>query len=259
MFQVELEHWWYLGMQQITRALLNKWYCARTDLKILDAGCGTGAAMSTYLSNYGRVTGFDLSPVALHYCRKRLAPLSASNVPSIVNDVPPIVNKVPSIVRACITQIPFPSHSFDLAASFDVLYESSVSDDLTALQELARVLITGGRLLIRLPAYPWLRGQHDTVVHTARRYTSGQLKRLLEHSGLVIEHITYANTVLFPIAALKRLSERFFQQTKPISDLALQTGPFNRLFQWILMLEAGPAAGPGLPYGLSVIAVGRKP
>ena len=73
MYHVEDRHWWYRGMETITRALLERWIPLRSP-KILDAGCGTGAAMTTYLAEYGMVTGIDLYAEALRFCRKRNAP-----------------------------------------------------------------------------------------------------------------------------------------------------------------------------------------
>jgi len=52
MFEVETVHWWYLGMESITRAILNQWVPSKSNQYILDAGCGTGAAMSIYLAEY---------------------------------------------------------------------------------------------------------------------------------------------------------------------------------------------------------------
>jgi hypothetical protein len=116
----------------------------------------------------------------------------------------------------------------------------------------------GGRLLLRLPAYDWLRGRHDAAVHTARRYTAGQVKSLLQRSGLALERLSYANTFLFPVALAKRLAESFLPRRKTGSDLQLGTGRLNRLLQTLLACEAPLAARIGLPFGLSVIALGRK-
>ncbi len=237
MFRAEDGHWWYAGMEAITRALLDRRYQPSGKLRILDAGCGTGAAMTGFLAGYGLVTGFDLSPVALRFCQQREAP---------------------RLVNASTVDIPFASGQFDLVTSFDVLYEQGVPDDRPALAEIYRVLAPGGRLLIRLPAYDWLRGRHDRAVQTARRYTARQLARLVRGSGFTLEHLTYANTLLFPLALIKRLFERFTPQRSQRSDLAWDPGVFNRLLQAILSLEAPIIARTGLPFGLSVVAVGRK-
>ena len=58
MYQAEQVHWWYLGMQAITRAMLDR-YMQNGDMQILDAGCGTGGAMAACLPRYGQVTGCE--------------------------------------------------------------------------------------------------------------------------------------------------------------------------------------------------------
>jgi ubiquinone/menaquinone biosynthesis C-methylase UbiE len=237
MFHAEDRHWWYRGMEAITRALLDRRIRPASRLKILDAGCGTGAAMTTYLAHYGDVTGVDIYPGALIYCGKRDAKRLAC---------------------ASVLDLPLASASFDLVTSFDVLYERMVVDELKALREFFRVLLPGGRLFLRLPAYDWLRGQHDQRVHTNRRYTRSSLKDLLEQSGFTVEHLSYANTILFPFAVLKRLGERILPNGAAESDLALQAGVFNAVFEHILASEAFLVSRIGLPYGLSVVALARK-
>jgi ubiquinone/menaquinone biosynthesis C-methylase UbiE len=238
MFEVETAHWWYLGMEKITRAVLKRWYSCTSDSFILDAGCGTGAAMSTYLADYGHVTGIDVSPLALSFCRQR---------------------NLTSLSLASVSNIPFPPESFDLVTSFDVLYEQAVSSDLAVLTEFRRVLRPGGLTLLRLPAYDWLRGEHDRVIHTARRYTVPQVKRLLVESGFQPLHVTYANTFLFPLALGKRLLERIFPPDPASSDLSVNVGGLNGIFKHILASEAFFVSRIRLPFGLSVIAVARKP
>jgi SAM-dependent methyltransferase len=239
MYHAETRHWWYLGMAAITRAILNRYVSPiPSALKILDAGCGTGAAMSAFLFDYGIVTGCDISPLALSFCRAR---------------------NLTRLARASVMEIPFPADGFDLVTSFDVLYERAVTSDSAALAEFFRVLRPGGFLLLRLPAYNWLRGQHDRAIHTARRYTASQVARLLTSNGFRLAHITYANAFLFPLALAKRLLERAWPPNPDSSDLSIQTGAFNSLFRHILSSEAPLAARTGQPFGLSVIALGQKP
>ena len=235
-YQVENQHWWYLGMEAITRAILDHYGSPAASRKILDAGCGTGAAMSTYLANYGNVTGFDLSPLALRACQSR---------------------KLTSLARASVTDIPFQSDSFDLVTSFDVLY--AVNKDSVAADEFFRVLRPGGLLFLRLPAYDWLRGRHDITVHTMQRYTSQKVTRLLINSGFRMVHLTYANTFLFPLAMIKRLSERIWPPALDSSDLSFPVWGLNEIFKQVLYCEAPLASHLCLPFGLSVVALGQKP
>jgi SAM-dependent methyltransferase len=238
MYQVEDSHWWYRGMAAVTCALLDRWYGRDGSLRILDAGCGTGAAMTGYLSGYGRVWGMDLVAEALRYCRKRGAS---------------------ALARASVARLPYAEGSFDLATSLDVLYEQTVPSDLDALGELRRVLARGGRLLIRLPAYGWMRRGHDEVVRTKHRYTRAELASLLRDAGFRVEHLSYANAVFLPAAILKKISERLFPTAQPRSDLSIQAGAFNGLLCRLLSWEAPWIARTGIPFGLSVVGVGYKP
>ena len=238
MFAQEERHWWYVGMRRISAALLDR-FGPRTEqtcpLRILDAGCGSGG-MTRFLARRGRVTGIDLAPEALGYARRR---------------------GLTSLARASVGQLPFRSASFDVVTSFDVLYHLNVDDDLMALAELHRVLRPGGVLLIRLPAYDWIRGAHDEAVHTRHRYTQDELTGKLDAVGYRVEHATYANSVLFPLAPVKRYLEHR-NGTQDATDLWLPPAPINRLLSDLLSLEAIPARGVGLPWGLSVFAVARR-
>ncbi len=238
MYQVEDHHWWYRGMARITRALLDRRYRPGVGLRILDAGCGTGGAMASYLRDYGEVMGFDFAGEALHFCRLRGAT---------------------RLARASVVEIPFADESFDLVVSFDVLCERAVRSDLAALREFYRVLVPGGRVLLRLPAYDWLRGRHDVAVHIQHRYTRGEIARRLQDAGFQVEYLSYANMFLFPAALVKRTAERVLARQEGPSDLTLNVGPLNGLLEAVLLVEARLIARQRLPFGLTVIAIGRKP
>jgi hypothetical protein len=113
-------------------------------------------------------------------------------------------------------------------------------------------------LVLRLPAYNWLRGQHDVAVRVRHRYTKQGIAERLRLAGFGVEYLSYANMFLFPVALVKRLSERLWPPHSDHSDLALGVGPFNGLLTSILSAEAPLVARVGLPFGLTVVAVGRK-
>ena len=238
MFAQEEGHWWYVGMRRISATLLDR-FGPRTEqagpLQVLDAGCGSGG-MTRFLGRRGIVTGVDLAPEALELAKRR---------------------GLTRLARASVGQLPFRSASFDVVTSFDVLYHLNVHDDRAALAELHRVLRPGGVLLIRLPAYDWIRGAHDDAVHTRHRYTRDELTGKLDDVGFRLEHATYANSVLFPLAPVKRYLEHR-NGTQEATDLWRPPAPLNRLLADLLSLEAIPARGVGLPWGLSVFAVARR-
>lgn len=234
MFRAEREHWWYQGMEIISRRLIEKYYPQAGTLKILDAGCGTGG-MTAGLGAYGSVYGLDISFLALDFCRRR----------GQVN-----------ISCGSIERLPFQSDRFDLITSFDVLCIKGL-DDERVLAEFKRVLAPGGRVFLRLPACPWLRGAHDRAVDIGRRYRLGALRKKLNKAGLVVEQLTYANMWLFPLAVLKRGLECLLPPQKG-SDLTWSMGPLNGIFKTILSSEAYLAARISLPIGLTAVAIARK-
>jgi ubiquinone/menaquinone biosynthesis C-methylase UbiE len=238
MFQLEGDHWWYRGMADISRRILGQIRPPAKPWNILDAGCGTGGAMTTFLARHGNVTGIDIAQEALRYCRMR---------------------KAARLTRGTVLHLPFGGEGFDLVTSFDVLYEEHVSDDGAAVREFHRVLAPGGRLLLRLPAYEWMRRSHDQVVQTRRRYTRGQAALLLRKSGFLIEKISYANCLLFPAAVAYLWKEKIFPPAGIHSDLSIRFGRLNGFLTAVLSAEGPLITRWGLPFGLSIFALGRKP
>lgn len=236
MFTVETQHWWYVGMQQITTTLLRRCYPRRTDLRILDAGCGTGSIMQA-LAPFGVVTGCDVSPLALQLCRQR---------------------GLTRLYQGDVLRLPFANGRFDLITSFDVLYHQQVGSVPATLAEFHRVLKPGGRLFLRLPAYNWLRGHHDAVIHTARRFTAAGLQHALAAGQFQVEKLSYANTLLFPLALAKRLAERLRPPDGAASDVTLNPAWQDRLFARFLFAEARWLTRRTLPFGLTVLAIARK-
>jgi ubiquinone/menaquinone biosynthesis C-methylase UbiE len=238
MAAVEDRHWWYGGMRSIAAAVLDTVYAGRNDLSILDAGCGTGGNV-LFLQRYGRVVGIDLAHDAVDLGRER--------VPN-------------GLVRGSVLELPFADESFDLVSSFDVLYHRAVPSEDQALNETLRVLKPGGRLLIRLPAFEFLRSKHDRAVHTRHRYTANEAYQLLQQNGFVVERCSYINSLLFPIPLAQRLLEQALPQLeREDSDLTLPSGFVNEALRWPMAAEAAwLARGGRFPLGLSIICLARK-
>lgn len=237
MFEVEDHHWWYVGMQRLTTSLLDQFYSQPNNLKILDAGCGTGAA-ALYLSAWGQVTGMDYAHLALGFCQQR---------------------GLNQLSQGTVIQLPFAAASFDLVTSFDVLCHRTVGDYRDALAQFYRVLKPGGRLFLRLPAYNALRSHYDHIVHTEHRFTAPELRQALAGAGFITEKISYANSLLFPAAAGKRLLDRIWPDQSGQSDVKPNPPWQDKLLAPILSLEAHWLTRFSLPFGLTVLSLSRKP
>jgi SAM-dependent methyltransferase len=245
--------WWFVGMRDVQASLLDpvvEW--ARPFLRsqgrrvILDLGCGTGGNL-TWLRRYGpdaTVGGLDVVEQALRFCR------------SGGDD---------AVVLASATDLPYTSESCDIATSFDVLVQLPEADGPErALAEMHRVLRPGGVAFVRCAAYKWMLSSHDKALHTHRRYSLGQLSRQAEHAGFEVARSTYANTLLFPVAAVRRLVLMRIGVASADSDVKPMPRGLrwtNRLLTAALRLEARALAQRRvrLPFGLSAIVVLRKP
>lgn len=239
MAALEAKHWWYAGMRSITAGLIEREIGEHHDLRILDAGCGTGANLSA-LSAYGRAWGLDYSPLALQYASKTHGQ---------------------SLIRGSVDALPYPAEHFDMVTSFDVLVSYEVRDDVGAIREMARVTRHGGFVLLRLAALPALRGPHDTVVHGIRRYTAQSLRTKLEAAGLSVRRLTYANSLMMPLALVTRSFQNLAVAlgAKPQSDVGNSESAAAGILKKLLEAEGRwIASGRDLPPGVSIFALGQK-
>jgi SAM-dependent methyltransferase len=237
LFDLEGELWWFVGMRRISSTILDKYLpLTRADRRILDAGCGTGGMLET-LRRYGRVIGADASETALRLASTRAAV---------------------ALIQADVGRLPFGSESFDLVTSLDVIYHSRVSSDDEALREMARVLRPDGLILVRVPARTLFRGRHDVAVHTRRRYRRREIEEKLQRAGFAAEYVSYLNCLLLPFATLRRGFDRWLLPGHQGSEVEPVASWLNRALLWVLLLEAKWIGAVSLPFGLSVIAVGRK-
>jgi len=253
MYRVEDTLWWYVGMRRVGESLLGG--RLQPGIRILDAGCGTGGNMR-WLARFGAVWGIDLSPEAVSFCRER---------------------GLRTVSRGSVTAMPFPDASFDLVTSFDVIYHLGVSSDTQALREVHRVLRPGGAALIRVPAIDALRSAHDAAVHTRQRYSLRELRAACARAGLHVRRGTYANTLLFPLAAAARLFARVRSgvpargEETPGSGDAGNEGRghrsdvrpahplMNAVGRLALDVEAALLSHWALPIGLSALVVVERP
>jgi SAM-dependent methyltransferase len=86
--------------------------------------------------------------------------------------------------QATAASLPFRDASFDLALAMDIIEHV---DDAPVLRELARVLRTGGTLVLSSPLHPESWTSFDDVVGHLRRYRPQDLLARLARHGLTLE------------------------------------------------------------------------
>ena len=80
-----------------------------------------------------------------------------------------------------------------------------IVEDEASLASIRKKLKPGGKILLTVPANPWMWSAHDTAHHHHRRYTIAGLKDVATKAGLKVHLMSHFNSLLFPVAALARI------------------------------------------------------
>tara|TARA_Y100000310_G_scaffold345402_1_gene464549 strand:+ start:55938 stop:56696 length:759 start_codon:yes stop_codon:yes gene_type:complete len=240
-YQLEGKHWWFLGRTNIAFSMLKRHLPIKNNMRILDAGCGTGKNIE-YLQKFGEVHGVDYSNEALQFCHKR---------------------GLTHLYRGEIEQLPFEANSFDLVTCFGVLYHEGIKDDQKAIKELSRVCKPGGYLLITTPAGEFLNkkpfyGAHDKSQRQARRHSKTKLVKMQTEIGLQVQEISYMNMFLMPAIAIVKVLSNILPQKEFKSDVKQPHKSINKYLFSILNFENKIIKNHALPFGMTLISIAKK-
>jgi ubiquinone/menaquinone biosynthesis C-methylase UbiE len=238
MRQLEDWYWWFVARREAALRFTEEFHPHRQPLRVLDAGCGTGALLDRLESRPGaEVYGLDFSGQALAYTRQR---------------------GHGHLVQGDLTRLPFPDGTFDVITALDVV--EHIREDERALREVHRVLRPGGVLLVSVPAFRFLWGPHDTALQHFRRYTAGEVAALMRRTGFRVSKLTYLLALLFPAFVAQRLLTRLRRNTENPQAQLVQVGKtLNRFLIWLQGVELTVARRLSLPFGATVFCVAQKP
>lgn len=139
-------------------------------------------------------------------------------------------------------------YQFDTVLCVNVL--EHVEDDCAALANIFAVLQPEGRLVLYVPAHPFLYGSVDDSLGHFRRYRRREVRGKLRGAGFAIDHLSEMNSV--GIAGWF-LNNRVLRRRE---EAPAQIGFYDRwIVPWAERLERIVPS----PVGLSIIAIGRKP
>jgi SAM-dependent methyltransferase len=234
MAELDQDHWWFLARRRILKRLIERVVRPPKKAKILEVGCGTGHNLAM-LKSFGSLEASELDRCARAVANKRL--------PGKVRNA-----ELPDLSM-------FKRNGYDLIALLDVL--EHVPDDLASLRAIHMRLKPGGALLLTVPANPWMWSAHDAAHHHFRRYTRKQLEELFLRSGLEVQLLSYFNTLLFPLVAAARLVGKVTR--KEAADDRLPSAPVNSVLNAVFGLEAALIGRLPMPFGVSLVAVVRRP
>ena len=171
--------WWFQGLHAEIAGALGRHGDWNPQERVLDAGCGTGGLLVSLRDRMPAMAlfGLELDGIAAQVAQ------SASGRP---------------VAGGTVNRLPFRDGSFAAIVSADVLCHRGV-EEATALGEFRRCLRPGGLLVLNLPAYRWMLGEHDLAVHNVRRYTAGGVRALLAQAGFTGILTSYWNLSLIHI------------------------------------------------------------
>jgi len=234
MAELDQHHWWFRARRRILEELIVRVVRPPKGGRVLEVGCGTGHNLAM-LGKFGHLDASELDFAARTLSTKRLG--------REVKEA-----KLPDLSM-------FKRNEYDLVALLDVL--EHVPDDLGSLRAIHRRLKPGGALLLTVPANPWMWSAHDAAHHHFRRYTKKQLKELFLRSGLEVQLLSYFNTLLYPLIAAARIVGKITR--KESADDKLPNAPVNALLNSIFGSEACLIGRLPMPFGVSLVAVVRRP
>ncbi len=232
--RLEAEHWWFRG-RRLLFATEIRGLKFGPDAAVLDIGTGTGSNLRMLREEgYRNVTGIDLNPLAIGYCRAK---------------------GFTSVLSGDATKLPFAEDQFDIVLATDTI--EHIDGDRKALQEIHRILSPGGYAIIVVPAFASLWGLQDILAHHRRRYRAADLSEKIWSSGLEVRQVYYFNYLLFVpvwfgrqiinILGIKRASEAEFNSTV-----------LNQMLFWTFALDVRTAPLIHPPFGVSLLAIAKK-
>lgn len=238
MYETETFHWWFHAKREIVLALAAPYLSGLVDGRLVDFGCGCGAMLAA-LEAYGKPVGLDFSERALRYCRGRFSgELKRTDLSAPIREN---------------------GGQYDFGVALDIL--EHIDDDLTAAKNLRFLLRPGGVCVVTAPAFQWLWSSHNVNCMHKRRYDKRQLRELLSAAGFQVDFISYYNCYLFVPAAAVRLISKIlpFDRGSSLENKARDSFANRLLYRIFLSEKSVLCAGKTFPFGLSLIAVAKKP
>ncbi len=177
--------------------------------KVLDVGCGAGRLSKIMLEKGYAVTVIDSDEKAIELAKKK-------GVEGYVADITKWETNV----------------KFDCVVAADIL--EHINDDKFVIKRFHSMLKPGGCLILNVPSYKFLFGQHDVSLGHKRRYSDREIKAKLAESGFKIEVYQHWNLLTVPMTIiLTRILKRDYPHGK-VSRIEV----LSKILEKLLSLES---------------------
>ena len=235
--RVETTHWWFRARRKIVWSLVERYVAGERGrrLNICELGCGTGGNLASIADTHD-VVGVECSPQALRYAQDALGDrVQHGRLPD---------------------EIDLPVSTFDVVLLTDVL--EHVEEDNASAHAAPRLLKPGGIVVATVPAYQWLYSPRDAKHHHFRRYGKQQFAALWKSADTEPLLLSHYNTLLFPAAAVVRLTSKLVGERARPGDLTVPPRLLNASLASVMASEVNLLGRLPLPFGLSLVTVVRK-
>jgi SAM-dependent methyltransferase len=238
--EVGNSYWWLSGKYEILMDCITRYVPAGNNLAVLDAGCGPGNMLDR-LSSRGTVTGTDLALPALSFCMSR---------------------GYHRVALSKLDLLALKSEQFDLVTAIDVL--EHMADDAGGLREIHRVLRPGGTVVLTVPAFKVLWGDHDDIYGHYRRYRVSQVGALMASCGFEVLKLSYFQPLYFvPLLLFRRWKKLVYRggTDRPIEqrdDFVAIPPALNRVLTRLMVAEKYVLRHFSFPFGVTLVGIGRK-
>ena len=232
MAETEARHWWFTGRRANLAAFLQS-LSLPPAARILEIGSGTGGNLDM-LAQFGTVTAVEMDADARALAADKTG------------------HRFRILAGTCPDNLPLANETFDLICLLDSL--EHIEADAATLRAVRGLLAPGGRVLITVPAHPWLWSAHDVFLHHQRRYRRADLRALSETAGFVVRRLTYFNFFLFPLAVAARFKDQVLKSAVA-TGAGLPPATVNAVCAGIFGAERFLLPNVDLPIGVSLLAL----
>ncbi len=168
-------HPWWSARAKLALAALQAQHI-RPPASVFDVGCGWGVNLRALETSGYHATGFDIS-------RRILELIDRPNR---------------QLVEADITQ-PLPDGFATCDGLFALDVIEHLDDDQAAVRQLAKLVRSGGVVIVSVPALPDLFSEYDRIQGHRRRYLPETIRATFAGTGLTIRHVFWWGAWMVPV------------------------------------------------------------
>jgi SAM-dependent methyltransferase len=221
-------HWWWRVREEILLKEVRQILGPKSDARILDVGCGAGLFFDA-LQQFGHIEGIESDRIAVEQSGRWRGRIHLGDIETFSS-----------------------SGAFDLVLMLDVL--EHVDEPASMLRHAGRLLAPSGQLLVTVPAFDALWTRHDELNGHVKRYTAGELRRLMNGASLEVTGTRYLFQSLTVPKLLTRAKEALIPSSASVPGVPPRA--VNEALQTWFRCENAIAGR--LPFGSSVMAVARR-